>query len=51
MVREIGDDVSGADLDQTILHELRLDEQIRINGFEFRQQSAADQPIEVRSCD
>jgi hypothetical protein len=50
VIGKVSDDIAAANFHQTVLHELRLNEQIGINFFKLRNQRAANQPIEVRPC-
>jgi len=45
MVRQVGDDVASSDLHASILHELGLDEEIRIDRFELGDERAANEPV------
>src|SRR5205823_6931705 len=47
MIGQVGDDVASSDLHQPILHELGLDEEIRIDRLELGDERAANEPVEI----
>ena len=44
VIGQVGDDIAIADIYQTVLHELGLDEQIAVDGFEFRYEPPQTSP-------
>jgi hypothetical protein len=51
MVGQVGDDIATAHFHQSILHEFRLDEKVRVDVLELRDKRAADEPIEISPRD